>query len=261
MIFDGNVSMVAWWLDGRVWRCRNSYVEGRLRLAERERHRKAKPTEVTEVVPSEAELKEKMAQADAAMASLLQEEEEQKEEEEARKARREAKRDKKKKKKGNGGAKDDSLKSKEGDSEDKQKDAVSQEGSSGTNAAEEESCTAADTSDLEIITTFAALSLSESVGQQNVTNRNDIGPTKKTGKKKNRKKPEQGGSRAEVERLAVSPDRGNMDRKDAEAPEDNAKKGTVKIIRCHNGGTPSISSNKQVRRSAGVCYVTAGLLC
>lgn len=221
-------------------------MEGRLRLAERERHRKAKPTEVTEVVPSEAELKEKMAQADAAMAALLQEEEEQKEEEEARKARREAKRDKKKKKKGNGGAKDDSAKSKEEDGEDKQKDAVSQEGSSGTNAAEDEPCTAAETSDLEITATFAALSLPDSVSQHIAPNQNDPVPTKKGGKKKNRKKSEQGGSRTEAEMPTVSPDRGRKSRKDAELSEEAPKKGTVKIIRSHNAGATSVSASKQV---------------
>ena len=55
-----------------------SYVDGRLRIAERAKHRKAKPAESSESLPTEEELKQKQAQADAVMAELLAEEEKEK---------------------------------------------------------------------------------------------------------------------------------------------------------------------------------------
>eukprot|EP00210_Caulerpa_lentillifera_P003601 g3436.t1 len=55
-----------------------SYVEGRLRLAERAKHRKAKPMESSGSHPTEEEFKEMQAQADAVMAELLAEEEKEK---------------------------------------------------------------------------------------------------------------------------------------------------------------------------------------
>ena len=55
-----------------------SYVDGRLRIAERAKHRKAKPTESSESIPTEEELKQRQAQADAIMAELLAEEEKEK---------------------------------------------------------------------------------------------------------------------------------------------------------------------------------------
>lgn len=219
-------------------------MEGRLRLAERERHRKAKPAEVTEVAPSKAELEQKRAQADAAMAALLQEEEEKKEEEEARKAKRDAKRDKKKKKKG--GLKEETF-SKVTDKgpEDmhKEKDVVSLEGSSGTNAPEDESCMATDSPDLETVASFAALTLSENGTKlSGIESRQGGTISKKASKKKNRKKVDKILSMGDIDR-PQSIEQGEK------ASEDAGKsdvKGMVKIIRCHNTGTPVISTAKQV---------------
>lgn len=52
-----------------------SYVDGRLKIAERSKHRKTKQAEASESIPSEEELKQAQAQADAVMAELLAEEE------------------------------------------------------------------------------------------------------------------------------------------------------------------------------------------
>ena len=55
-----------------------SYIDGRLRIAERAKHRKAKPAESLESIPTEEELRRKQAEADAVMAELLAEEEKEK---------------------------------------------------------------------------------------------------------------------------------------------------------------------------------------
>lgn len=73
-----------------------SYVDGRLRIAERAKHRKAKPTDAFESMPTEEEMRQKQAQADAFMAELLAEEEQEKKQGD-RKQRNKKNKDKRKK--------------------------------------------------------------------------------------------------------------------------------------------------------------------
>ncbi|KAK9867354.1 hypothetical protein WJX84_001740, partial [Apatococcus fuscideae] len=88
---------------------KHSYVEGRLRLAEKERQRLVKsktgaPATAVAAGPSDEELKQLKAIADANMAALLQEEEVKKEEQEKRRSRKREKRKKKGTKPGDDGS-------------------------------------------------------------------------------------------------------------------------------------------------------------
>ncbi|KAK9831130.1 hypothetical protein WJX74_004458 [Apatococcus lobatus] len=88
---------------------KHSYVEGRLRLAEKERQRLVKgktgpPATAVVVGPSDEELKQLKAIADANMAALLEEEEVKKEEQEKRRSRKREKRKKKGAKPGDDGS-------------------------------------------------------------------------------------------------------------------------------------------------------------
>lgn len=232
---------------------RPSYVDGRLRLAEREKHRKAKPSEQTMDVPSEEELKERQAQADAIMAELLAEEQKERKAEEQQAAKRKAKKDKKKKRK-------DAVKE-DGPKKEDHADADLCAGDSSEAIAEDEdkSSIVSGALDVETVESFAALNLSDSGISNSVT-----GQTEKSRGKKQKAKEKDRELKRRPKDKAKERDKKGIDQvreQEENAPEElkrkekrkiggeaagpSSSKGTIKIICCHNTATPIISSAKR----------------
>ncbi|CAD7700374.1 unnamed protein product [Ostreobium quekettii] len=230
---------------------KGSYVDGRLRLAEREKHRKTKPMEQAADTPTGTELKERQAQADAAMAELLAEEQKQRAAEEQLAAKRKAKKDKKKKRKDT--AKDNRAKN----------DHTDGMGGGDSNGAvpEDEDKSTFSALDVETIGSMAKLSLSDPPDTMSVA-ANEREPEQ--GKVKGCPGKESGAASVQLKEGVKESDKRLHDRLEEGQnphPSEGSKKkgkglengetvgpsssqGTVKIIRCHSTATPIISVTK-----------------